>query len=106
MTNEAEQAYRALRRLLREARVLIALEEGGRREKTKADQLKNELITIRSMAARLRVTQAWLRAEADAGRIPCLRAGRAILVNPDAVERALVARAAADHKSNGGKADD
>jgi hypothetical protein len=58
-----------------------------------------QLITLRSMAARLRVPAKWLREEAEAGRIPCLRAGTAILVNPQAVEARLVGRAA---ESQGG----
>lgn len=52
------------------------------------------LITVRSMAARLRVPAKWLRQEALAGRVPCLRAGTAILVNPEAVESELCRRAA------------
>jgi hypothetical protein len=43
-------------------------------------------------AVRLGVPAAWLRAEANAGRVPCLRAGRRLLVNPSAVERALLER--------------
>jgi hypothetical protein len=54
---------------------------------------KPRLITIRIMAARLRVSAKWLRQEAEAGRIPCLPAGTAILVDPDAVEAALAERA-------------
>jgi len=46
------------------------------------------------MARRLGVTQKWMRAEAEAGRIPCLRAGRRFLFNPAAVEQAFAARAA------------
>ncbi|QDV88998.1 hypothetical protein RAS2_00570 [Phycisphaerae bacterium RAS2] len=37
---------------------------------------------------------AWLRAEADAGRIPCLRVGRRRLFNLEAVRRVLAERAA------------
>jgi hypothetical protein len=46
------------------------------------------------MARYLRVAVAWLCAEADAGRVPCLRAGKVYLFHPPAVERALVVRAA------------
>jgi hypothetical protein len=52
------------------------------------------LLPLGPMARRLRVTTAWLRAEADAGRIPCLRAGARYLFAPDAVERVLSERAA------------
>ena len=52
------------------------------------------LIPLNVMARRLRVPVTWLREEAEAGRVPCLKAGRAILVNPDAVNAALTERAA------------
>ena len=42
---------------------------------------------------RFGLSQAWLKAEADAGRIPCFRAGRKLLFDPDAVEQALLQRA-------------
>jgi len=46
------------------------------------------------MARRLRVPAAWLRAEADAGRVPHLRAHKRYLFSPPAVEKALARRAA------------
>ena len=52
------------------------------------------LLPLGPMARRLRVTAAWLRAEADAGRVPCLRAGKRYLFAPEAVERVLSERAA------------
>ncbi len=51
------------------------------------------LLPIRGMAARLFVTVKWLREEADAGRIPCVRAGRAYLFDAETVERVLLRRA-------------
>jgi len=39
------------------------------------------------------VPVSWLLAEAEAGRIPALRAGRAWLCDPDAVEAELLTRA-------------
>lgn len=54
------------------------------------------LLPINRMARRLRVTIAWLRAEADAGRVPCLRAGTRYLFAPEAVERVLLERAASE----------
>jgi hypothetical protein len=45
------------------------------------------------MARRLRVPVKWLRAEAEAGRLPHVRADRAFLFDPDAVERVLLAHA-------------
>ena len=45
------------------------------------------------MARRLRVPVKWLRAEAEAGRVPCLKADKALLFDPLAVERTLLERA-------------
>jgi hypothetical protein len=40
------------------------------------------------------ISQAWLKAEAEAGRIPCFRAGRKLLFDyPQAVEQSLLPRA-------------
>lgn len=50
-------------------------------------------LPLRRVAVRLGVPAAWLRAEADAGRIPHLRVGRRMLLNPQAVERVLLERA-------------
>ena len=51
-------------------------------------------LPLKVAASRLGVPARWLRVEADAGRIPCLRAGRRMLVNPSALEAALLGRAA------------
>jgi hypothetical protein len=53
----------------------------------------SQLVTINQAARWLRVPLKWLRAEAEAGRIPCLRADNAILCDLDAVEAALLQRA-------------
>ena len=53
-----------------------------------------ELLSLARMARRLGVTQDWLRAEADAGRVPCLRAGKRHLFNAAAVQEALAVQAA------------
>ncbi len=50
-------------------------------------------LTLHRAAARLGVPAAWLRGEALAGRIPCLRAGRRLLFHLTAVEAALLLRA-------------
>jgi hypothetical protein len=52
------------------------------------------LLHLGPMARRLHVPVAWLRAEAEAGRVPCLRAGRAFLFDAEAVEQVIVQRAA------------
>jgi hypothetical protein len=45
------------------------------------------------LARLLHVPLAWLRAEAEAGRLPHLRAGKALLFDADLVERLLLERA-------------
>ena len=51
------------------------------------------LVPLATMARRLRIPMNWLRAECEAGRLPHLRAGRAILFDPEAVDRVLAERA-------------
>jgi predicted DNA-binding transcriptional regulator AlpA len=51
------------------------------------------LLQLSDMASRARVSGTWLRDEAEAGRIPCLRAGDCLLFHPPTVERILVERA-------------
>jgi hypothetical protein len=46
------------------------------------------------MARTLRVNVRWLRSEAEAGRLPAVKAERRYLFNPDAVFRVLAERAA------------
>ena len=53
-----------------------------------------ELLSLVRMARRLGVTQDWLRGQADAGNVPCLRAGKRYLFNAVAVQEALAAEAA------------
>lgn len=52
------------------------------------------LLSLSRIARRLGVTQRWLRDQADAGTIPCLKAGNRYLFNPEAVQEALAAKAA------------
>jgi len=59
------------------------------------------LIPVNRMARRLRVPLRWLRAECEAGRIPCVRAERAILVHPPAVEKVLLERANGEGQRDG-----
>lgn len=54
----------------------------------------DHLATLRGLARELKISIEWLRDEADAGRIPCLRAGRKRLFNVEAVRQALLRRAA------------
>ena len=43
----------------------------------------------------------WLRAEAEAGRIPCVKAERRLLFNREAVVKTLSDRAASEHIGKG-----
>jgi len=51
------------------------------------------LLNIGPMARLLRVPVAWLRAEAEAGRIPHLKAVNSLLFDAETVERVLLERA-------------
>ncbi len=51
------------------------------------------LSTVRELANELGLPVAWLKDEAQAGRIPCLRIGKRLVFNAEAVERTLVERA-------------
>jgi excisionase family DNA binding protein len=54
----------------------------------------DELLSLPQLAARLRLPRDWLRREALAGRLPCLRIGRKLLFNRSAVKQMLAERAA------------
>ena len=55
--------------------------------------MKAALHRIGPTARRLGVPVAWLRTEAEEGRIPCLKAGARLLFDPDAVGSVLLERA-------------
>jgi len=58
--------------------------------------MKNDepkLIPLFAMAQRLYVPAKWLRQEAEAGKIPHLKAGNKIVFNPYVVEKLLIKRA-------------
>ena len=56
--------------------------------------MKHEtFIPLQDLAHRLGLPVAWLKAEAEAGHIPSLLAGRRLVFNADAVEQALNERA-------------
>lgn len=54
------------------------------------------LLPIGELADRTGLPVAWLRREADAGRVPCMRVGRRRMFSLTAVQDALAARQAAD----------
>jgi hypothetical protein len=53
------------------------------------------LIPLSNMARRLHVTCAWLRNQAERGRVPALNADGRLLFHPPAVEKALLEMAVA-----------
>ena len=53
------------------------------------------LTSLHQLALRLKLPREWLRGEADAGRVPCLKVGNRYLFNLSAVEDALAERAGA-----------
>ena len=53
----------------------------------------SQLVPLRVAARWLRVPAAWLQAEAEAGRVPALRAGHTYLCDLAAVETVLLERA-------------
>ncbi len=52
-----------------------------------------KLLPAGPMARRLRVPVRWLKAEAEAGRLPHVQAERVLLFDPEAVEKVLAERA-------------
>jgi hypothetical protein len=61
----------------------------------------SRLLPLNVVARRLRVPVRWLHAEAEAGRIPHLKAGTAILCDVAAVEVVLLERARQPAKRGG-----
>lgn len=57
-----------------------------------------EVLILGRMARRLGVTQQWLRAQADAGKVPYLRAGKRYLFNAEAVQEAIAQQAARERQ--------
>jgi hypothetical protein len=55
---------------------------------------KAKILTANEAARWFRVPVAWLKAEANAGRLPHIRAGKVYLFSPDAVELTLAELAA------------
>jgi hypothetical protein len=57
---------------------------------------EHKLTNLYQTATQLRVPPSWLRDEALAGRVPCLRIGKRLRFNVEAVEKALAERAAVE----------
>lgn len=58
-------------------------------------------VNLHALALYTHLPREWLRREALAGRIPCLRIGRKLLFSPAAVEKALTERAATERQEVG-----
>ena len=56
------------------------------------------LLSLPALAEALKLPQGWIKAEAEAGRLPHLKIGKRYRFNHDAVVRALAARAAHGEK--------
>lgn len=65
------------------------------------DRMTNaRLLSVAELSDRLNLPMHWLRREADAGRLPCIRVGRRRMFNLGAV---LVALAELAARQNGGE---
>jgi Helix-turn-helix domain len=51
--------------------------------------MDTNLLTLHQLAEHTGLPVAWLRREADAGRLPCIRAGRRRMFDLEAVLKAL-----------------
>ena len=54
----------------------------------------NELLSLSRLARRLGIPQQWLREQADAGKLPCLKIGNRYLFNSVTVQEVLASKAA------------
>jgi hypothetical protein len=57
-----------------------------------AARMESKLLTLYELAERTGLPAAWLKREADAGRLPCIRAGRLRMFDLAAVLKALADR--------------
>lgn len=51
------------------------------------------MLSLNQLADHLALPASWLKREADAGRLPCLRVGRRRMFDPESVRRELARRA-------------
>jgi hypothetical protein len=66
--------------------------------------MDTKLFTLRDLANRFKrfgLSIAWLKAEAEAGRLPCFKAGRKLLFDAEAVEKTLLDRARQSNSKGG-----
>jgi hypothetical protein len=55
-----------------------------------------KLVPLVQLAGQIHVPRSWLKREAEEGRLPCLKAGSALLFHAPTVERLLAERAGRD----------
>jgi hypothetical protein len=67
---------------------------------------KKTFVTVAQLSAICGLSESWLRAEAQAGRIPNLKVGSKTMFNPSAVEKVLLSRHVESGKFNEGGDDD
>jgi excisionase family DNA binding protein len=63
--------------------------------------MENKVYNLIGLSERLRLPAKWLKQQADAGEIPCLKVGRKRLFNFDAVQEALSRLAAKGDNKHG-----
>ena len=63
--------------------------------------MESELCNLLETARRLHIPAKWLKDEALARRVPCLRIGRLLLFNPMAVRSALAKQAKQTNPAGG-----
>ena len=56
--------------------------------------METNLVNLTGLSRRVRLPAAWLKSQAAAGRLPCLRVGRKVRFNVAAVEKTLAEMAA------------
>ena len=61
--------------------------------KSQAEHDTETFVPLTTLAYRTGLSTSWLRAEAEAGRIPSLKVGRRLMFNIATVEAALLERA-------------
>jgi hypothetical protein len=59
-----------------------------------AQGMSDKLLTFEQLIRTTNLPAAWVKREADAGRLPCIRIGRRRMFDLDAVRRALAERSA------------
>lgn len=59
----------------------------------------SELLHLSVAARRIGVTKKWLKAEATAGRVPCLRAGTSFLFDEATLKESLRTRASSHEQT-------